>query len=128
MQNPMAVYNGQSWLFWSSNKKDTLRPRTNEDDRPNLGPRLSEASQVSKLTDERSDLGHSEEEDSGHEMSEGRSRVHCGHCGSDEFTVRFASGEKILVCGKCGSMVDEEDGGEGDGKVDEQNAYRSFYT
>jgi ribosomal protein S27E len=124
----MAVYNGQSWLFWSSNKKDTLRPRTNEDDRPNLGPRLSEASQVSKLTDERSDLGHSEEEDSRDEMSEGRSRVHCGHCGGDEFTVRFASGEKILVCGKCGSMVDEEDGGEVSGKPADQNAYSRFYT
>ncbi|KAH7083899.1 WD40-repeat-containing domain protein [Paraphoma chrysanthemicola] len=129
-QNPMAVFNGQSWMFWSSNKKGTLKSRANENDRPNLDPRTSEVSQISKLTDERSDLGHSDAEEHMDESSEdgSRNRVHCRHCGSEEFKMRFASGEKILVCGKCGSTVDEEDDVELHGRVEDRNAYSRFYT
>lgn len=129
-QNPMAVFNGQSWMFWSSNKKGTLKSRANENDRPNLDPRTSEVSQISKLTDERSDLGHSDAEEHMDESSEdgSRNRVHCRHCGSEEFKMRFANGEKILVCGKCGSTVDEEDDVELHGRVEDRNAYSRFYT
>jgi WD40 repeat protein len=58
VQNPMAVYNGQSWLFWSSANKNKNMPRSetsHENDRPMLDARTSGVSQVSRLTDEMSD-------------------------------------------------------------------------
>ncbi|KAL7773263.1 hypothetical protein CFE70_003227 [Pyrenophora teres f. teres 0-1] len=52
--NPLAVYNGQSWLFWTNrNKMSTTRKR--EDKRPDPTRRLSTLSQISRLTDEQSD-------------------------------------------------------------------------
>jgi hypothetical protein len=58
VQNPMAVYNGQSWLFWSSANKNKNMPRgenSHENDRPMLDARTSGVSQLSRLTDELSD-------------------------------------------------------------------------
>lgn len=115
-------------------------------DRPNLDPRVSQASQVSKLTDELvlSDQEHGH----GHEDAESRgdgdrSEVMCKQCGGGEFKIRFVGGEKVLACGRCGVVVEEEIEGEvgqekdGVRRKDEkgevvvgvdQNPYRRFYT
>ncbi|KAF2734133.1 WD40 repeat-like protein [Polyplosphaeria fusca] len=94
--NPLAVYNGQSWAFWntSSQRKDTttgnkLAPPPA---RPDL---LTKVSTVSKLSSEHTD---------GSEVEDDR----CKKCGSDEFKVRNVRGvggksERRLVCGKCGT-------------------------
>lgn len=66
--NPLAVYNGQSWLFWSTRDKSSLTAADADDfDRPGFGPRFSDVSQISKLTSEMdlSDQEQSEEEDNG---------------------------------------------------------------
>jgi WD40 repeat protein len=102
-QNPMAVYNGQSWMFWTSRDKSTLNGNNSENDRPNLDARISEVSQLSRLTSELSSPGREEEDG----LSRGdRSEVHCKNCGGAEFKVRFVSGEKVLACVTCGELVD----------------------
>ncbi|KAG9191066.1 hypothetical protein G6011_09154 [Alternaria panax] len=54
--NPLAVYNGQSWLFWTSRDKSALTAGNARDaERPELLDRMSTISQISRLTDERSD-------------------------------------------------------------------------
>jgi ribosomal protein S27E len=127
-QNPMAVYNGQSWMFWAARDKSALKAKNNENERPNLDPRMSQVSQISKLT---SELALSDQEHDNHDedtVSRGdRSEIHCTNCGFAEFKVKFVTGEKVLACGRCGSMVDEERGGE-EGQVEDRNAYRRFYT
>lgn len=99
----MAVYNGQSWMFWTSRDKSTLNGNNSENDRPNLDARISEVSQLSRLTSELSSPGREEEDG----LSRGdRSEVHCKNCGGAEFKVRFVSGEKVLACVTCGELVD----------------------
>ncbi|KAF1846964.1 WD40 repeat-like protein [Cucurbitaria berberidis CBS 394.84] len=97
--NPLAVYNGQSWAFWSTRDKSGLTASNADDDRPNLNPRLSNASQISKLTSEMSDPGHSGDESR-------KDDIQCIKCGSEEFKVRFQEGEKVLVCGVCARVVE----------------------
>jgi WD40 repeat protein len=57
--NPLAVYNGQSWLFWTGRDKSGLTT-SNQESRPDLHGRMSTLSQISRLTDEMSDMGRSE--------------------------------------------------------------------
>jgi WD40 repeat protein len=45
--NPLAVYNGQSWMFWTNRDKSSLTA-----ERPELQGRMSTLSQISRLTDE----------------------------------------------------------------------------
>jgi WD40 repeat protein len=110
--NPMALYNGQSWLFWTSNKdKMVTQGQHKEGERPALDNRASGISQLSKLT---SELTMSDDEK-------------CRHCGSEEFKVTLVGGEKRLVCGGCGRG--DDDGGErADEGGEEKNKYRRFYT
>jgi WD40 repeat protein len=126
-QNPLAIYNGQSWLFWTSREKNVMGSGKNKENRPNLDPRMSAVSQLSKLT---SELALSDEEHD-HDKEDvashgGRSEVHCRQCGGADFKVRHVSGERLLACGQCGMIV-EEDVGE-DIKQEERNAYARFYT
>jgi hypothetical protein len=107
----MAVYNGQSWMFWATRDKK-MQPG-NENNRPNLDARTSGISQLSKLTDELSAQGRQSEEDE------------CQYCGSEEFEVKLVSGEKVLACGSCGRTEDE---GVDKRKEENQNAYSQFYT
>ena len=100
--NPLAVYNGQSWLFWSTHEKSSLTAP--EEGRPGLGPRgseLSGISQVSRLTSELSDQGNGENEDD--KKDEGDTR--CERCGSEDSKVQFEAGNKILVCDDCGTII-----------------------
>ncbi|RMZ71237.1 WD repeat-containing 44 [Pyrenophora seminiperda CCB06] len=53
--NPLAVYNGQSWLFWTSRNKMSSSKKDESSSRPDPARRLSTLSQISRLTDERSD-------------------------------------------------------------------------
>ena len=54
VDNPLAVYNGQSWLFWTAaNRK--MGKGAGEEKRPDLRGRMSTLSGVSRLTDERED-------------------------------------------------------------------------
>jgi hypothetical protein len=115
----MAVYNGQSWMFWTSNNKKMLNSQENS--RPNLDARASGISQVSRLTSEMSN----QELDEGEEDEEDRSGVHCKHCGSEEFKIKFIGGEKVLACGACERSVDA---GVKKKKEENQNAYSRFYT
>lgn len=117
--NPMALNNGQSWLFWTSNReKMANQGQRNENERPTLDNRASGISQLSKLT---SAFTPSEEE-------------RCRHCGSEEFKVRFVGGEKVLGCGGCGEVVEEDDdrAGRGEGRKGVRdrgrNAHSRFYT
>lgn len=114
----------------------------NEDNRPNLDPRFSQASQISKLTDELtlSDQEHGHDEDGRRRGHGDRSEVVCKSCGGGEFKIRFVGGDKVLACGRCGTVVDEDEhehGERGDGDVErkgeqvvgeDQNPYRRFYT
>lgn len=52
--NPLAVYNGQSWLFWKNNVKKPMSTSKNNSNTDLLG-RNSSSSQVSRLTAERDD-------------------------------------------------------------------------
>lgn len=114
-RNPLAVYNGQSWLFWSSPKHNTI-PRIetpDENGRPNLDGRVSGVSQLSRLTSEMSD----------------ENEIKCRECGGEEFKVKFVGGGKVLACGRCGREVDDEMGEDaGGGAEGERNAYRKYYT
>ncbi|KAF7678517.1 wd40 repeat-like protein [Alternaria burnsii] len=57
-RNPLAVYNGQSWLFWTNRDKSALTAgNVRDEERPELLGRMSTISQISRLTDERSDEG-----------------------------------------------------------------------
>jgi WD40 repeat protein len=51
--NPLAVYNGQSWGFWTNRDKSALTAQGAE--RPEMLGRMSTLSQISRLTDEMSD-------------------------------------------------------------------------
>jgi WD40 repeat protein len=54
--NPLALYNGQSWLFWSNRDRSALTAgNKREAERPDLLGRMSTISQISRLTDERSE-------------------------------------------------------------------------
>ncbi|KAI4617588.1 uncharacterized protein J4E87_008224 [Alternaria ethzedia] len=54
--NPLALYNGQSWLFWTNRDKSALTAgNKKEAERPDLLGRMSTLSQISRLTDERSE-------------------------------------------------------------------------
>ncbi|KZM26525.1 hypothetical protein ST47_g2306 [Ascochyta rabiei] len=52
--NPLAIVNGQSWFFWTSKGDRNSSPR------PSLHPRISQLSQISRLTSEMSDQEGSE--------------------------------------------------------------------
>lgn len=129
-ENPLAIYNGQSWGFWNMREHFQTKENTENDTRPNLDPRVSQASQVSKLTDE---LALSDSGDDAASRGD-RSEVVCKQCGGGEFKVRFVGGEKVLACGRCGTVVDEEEQEGEMGKKEEvvevadRNAYRRFYT
>lgn len=70
--NPLAVYGGQSWLFWTG-ARDKMRLRDEKrveerreqesrgEDRPGLDPRRSDVSAVSRLTDELSERSGTED-------------------------------------------------------------------
>jgi WD40 repeat protein len=123
--NPLAIYNGQSWLFWTSREKSAMETRKKKDaNRPNLDPRMSQISQLSKLT---SELAFSDEDDKEDVISHGeKSEVHCRQCGGADFKVRHVGGKKVLACGRCGSAVEEDVGEEV--KQEDRNAYARFYT
>lgn len=106
--NPLALYNGQSWLFWSTRDKSSLTAsNTHNEHNMNLSPRISNASQISRLTSEASDQGHSAEEEDEDGDGDGRDDgVKCRHCGGEEFKVRFQEGEKVLVCRDCARVVE----------------------
>lgn len=54
--NPLALYNGQSWLFWTNRDKSALTAGNKKEvERPDLLGRMSTLSQISRLTDERSE-------------------------------------------------------------------------
>jgi WD40 repeat protein len=57
-QNPLALYNGQSWAFWTNRDKIHIPPPENV--RPDLDARASGLSQSSRLTMEMSDRGEGE--------------------------------------------------------------------
>jgi ribosomal protein L37AE/L43A len=118
----MAVIDGQSWAFWARRDKSHLTTSSNDVDRPNLDARPSEISELSRLTDELSD--HEQDAVSGDD----RSKVHCMQCGSEEFKIKFTSGEKVLVCVKCGKIVDDGADDGGTRQATDRNAYRRFYT
>lgn len=59
ISNPLALLNGQSWLFWTSNAKKPMGAPASS--RPDLLGRTSSTSQVSRLTDEGSEGGEFEE-------------------------------------------------------------------
>jgi hypothetical protein len=111
-------------MFWTGRDKSVLKAKNNENGRPNLDPRMSQASQISKLT---SELELSEGPDEDVASRGDRSEVHCTSCDGAEFKVKFAAGEKVLACVRCGSRVDEEREGE-EVVVEDRNAYRRFYT
>lgn len=54
--NPLAVYGGQSWLFWTANREGNMMKTNRNDTRPGLAPQYSNVSQTSRLTDELSDV------------------------------------------------------------------------
>jgi len=56
--NPLAVYNGQSWLFWTNRNKMSTSKR--DESGPDPARRLSTLSQISRLTDEQSDVSGKE--------------------------------------------------------------------
>lgn len=136
-QNPLALYNGQSWLFWQNASMSTSQQQKREN-RPHFDPRFSEVSQISRLTSELSMEGHlTAEEDE--VASKDESEIYCRHCGSEEFKIKFAGGEKVLACGRCGKAVDDDhedsiDGAQEKQKEDmgvgwtETNAYSRYYT
>ena len=91
--NPLAIYNGQSWAFWTKAE----RSHDPERQRPQLDARLSQVSQVSqisRLTSELSDAGLDERDD----HHGGR----CAHCGGTDF-VRVDGG-RGWACRRCGEM------------------------
>ncbi|KAL6709064.1 hypothetical protein ACN47E_001880 [Coniothyrium glycines] len=59
--NPLAVYNGQSWLFWTNRGTSAMGRGQLDKERPGLESQHSQASQLSTLTDELSVQGSSEE-------------------------------------------------------------------
>jgi ribosomal protein S27E len=126
-QNPMAVYNGQSWLFWQSPHKKVPTGSTDESNRPNLDPRFSDVSQLSRLTSELSNQEHSTDEEE--VASRGDSGIHCRQCGSEKFKVKFAGGDKVLACGRCGRVVEDRESGGGKEKMNrrEMNPSRGAY-
>jgi WD40 repeat protein len=92
--NPLAIYQGQSWAFWTKAE----RSRDPERQRPQLDARLSQVSQVSqisRLTSEMSDAGLDERDE---EYHGGR----CAHCGGADF-VRVDGG-RGWACRRCGEM------------------------
>ncbi|CAO2655191.1 Nn.00g102550.m01.CDS01 [Neocucurbitaria sp. VM-36] len=101
--NPLAVYNGQSWLYWSTRDQTSLVASNSNNENANLSPRISNASQISRLTSELSDQGYSEEEDV--DDKDHRDDIKCRNCGGEEFKIRFQEGEKVLVCGNCARVV-----------------------
>jgi len=59
--NPLAIYGGQSWLFWTANRDANTMKRKHHHNNdsthpPPLTPQFSNISQVSKLTDELSEM------------------------------------------------------------------------
>ncbi|KAF2676029.1 WD40 repeat-like protein [Lentithecium fluviatile CBS 122367] len=101
LSNPLSVWNGQSWAFWTNStrraqvaQRDSLAPQDEGGYRPELRGR---ASVVSKLTLE----SGSAEEESGEEE--------CRKCKGTEFKVRVrglgGKEERLLVCTRCGTAV-----------------------
>ncbi|ORY19527.1 WD40-repeat-containing domain protein [Clohesyomyces aquaticus] len=94
--NPLSVYNGQSWAFWNNatlkQHKIAARQGLAPEERPDL---LNRISTISKLSDEVTEAELSDE-----------AEVKCKNCGGEEFKVRVLKGtggkeEKRLVCTKC---------------------------
>jgi WD40 repeat protein len=132
-QNPMAIYNGQSWMFWTARDKGGLKTKSDQNERPDMNARLSGISQLSKLTSELmpSDEEPHQDDDADAKSRGDRSEVHCRHCGGADFKVRFAKGDKVLACRECGNIVEEDGPPEAvktKVEVDDRNAYRRFYT
>jgi uncharacterized C2H2 Zn-finger protein len=133
-QNPMAIYNGQSWMFWTAQDKSGLKSKNVENERPDIDSRLSGISQLSKLTSELTPSNTQSDDADGDAKSRGdRSEVHCRQCGGADFKVRFAKGEKVLACGRCGSLVDEDCSPTLTGpslkmEMEDKNQYKRFYT
>jgi WD40 repeat protein len=97
--NPLAIYNGQSWAFWTKAERNRERERQ----RPQLDARLSQLSQlsqVSRLTSEMSDAGL--EERDAKEQQRGSGAGACAHCGGADF-VRVDGG-RGWACKRCGEM------------------------
>ncbi|KAL5115549.1 hypothetical protein ACEQ8H_006525 [Pleosporales sp. CAS-2024a] len=70
IHNPLAVYNGQSWLFWSTNRDSIARNK--KLDRPSLATRTSATSAISTLTSEEAE--EKEEIDDARRRDEGRGK------------------------------------------------------
>ncbi len=114
--NPLAVYNGQSWLFWRD--KGTLSITNNHPARPDFDKRLSGLSDVSKLTSELNDEegvhtdDDDDEDEDGEKGGEDGTGIQCGRCGSEEFKVQAQAqdhgddDDKALVCVGCGKIFE----------------------
>jgi hypothetical protein len=102
LSNPLSVWNGQSWAFWTSNAqraKGLAATQASQDNNNNLRPELKgRESVVSKL---------SLEYDASVEEQREKEEERCKECGGSEFRVRWRGlgghEEKFLVCKKCGT-------------------------
>lgn len=107
MNNPLSVYNGQSWAFWNTREQSKPAPpnpdqaevtTSTDNDRPDMvGRGESELSKVSRLSSEASTV-------------ESEGAVKCRKCGSEAFRVRvnrslLGREEKVLVCRRCGTAA-----------------------
>lgn len=96
--NPLSVYNGQSWAFWDQKSKVQQAQRNGflapQDDTDRPGNRRRGESMVSQLSSEVS----AEEEDK------------CRYCGGMEFRMRWkgvgGKEERVRACGGCGKTAD----------------------
>lgn len=102
IMNPLAIVNGQSWLFWTSARDGVANQR------PPLDPRHSQLSQTSRLTSEISERSEHEEED----REETRK---CSRCGGEAFEVankgtgQFGPNRlvrEVTICKTCRAVAD----------------------
>jgi hypothetical protein len=106
VSNPLSVWNGQSWAFWTSNAQrakaqasQTAQSRDSSNNnslRPELQGRESVVSKLSLEYDTSVEVeGHKEEEK-------------CTECGGSEFRSRWRGlgghEERFLVCRTCGAV------------------------
>ncbi|KAF2468825.1 WD40 repeat-like protein [Lindgomyces ingoldianus] len=97
--NPLSVYNGQSWAFWNNNTWKEQMAKEGRLATPERPEFLGRVSTISKLSDELI-------ETDSHNEAEGS--VQCKKCGSEEFKIRTVRGiagreDRRLVCTKCGT-------------------------
>jgi hypothetical protein len=114
--NPLSVYNGQSWAFWTNTRREQLAQKSKLEppsaDRPELLNRISTVSKLSsEVSYEENMRDHTNAVASASASVDENGEVErCRRCGSEEFKVKARGlggvGEKRLVCGKCGGLVE----------------------